>query len=339
MKRKYIYTGVVAIVAVLIAGVFITVGGHKTTVDSSSDKNFVLKIAENNDLCGAPQQLAVEKGYFKHAGLKVKVVKLGSDTTNFEGVNAGKIDASNSLLGSLIQPLANGAKVKITTGLHSGCLQILVKKNSGIKTAQDLVGKKIGVSDIAGSAATYAKRYLGDYGVDVSADHAKVQFAAYDGSELPIVLEKGQVSAIALGDPDTEIDKSKYNLVTLSSSATDPKFKDEYCCVAYVSDGLAKNHPSVAAKYTQALQKASAWIAKHPEEAVDIQESHHYVDGDKQMNKDMQMGYHYKPSYTGAQKAFTTVGEDLQRLDVLDKNVDVSQLQKNSFFKTSASTN
>ncbi|ADG39988.1 MULTISPECIES: ABC transporter substrate-binding protein [Leuconostoc] len=338
MKRKYIYSGIVVVVLVLSTVVlFLTTGQRKTVANESSDKNFVLKIAENNDLCGAPQQLAIAKGYFKAEGLKIKVVKLGSDTTNFEGVNSGKIDASNSMMGSLVQPLANGAKIKITTGLHTGCLQILVKKGSNIKSAKDLIGKKVGVGDIAGSAATYVRRYLGHYGVDVSAQHSQVQLAAYSASELPIVLQKGQVDAIALGDPDTEIDKAKYNLVTLSASATDPAFKDEYCCVAYVSDDIAKNHPAVAAKYTLALQKGAKWAEEHPEETVAIQTSQHYIDGDKKLNIKMLKSYQFKPSYSGAKKAFTQVGGDLQKLKVVDKNVDLKALQQASFFKTTAS--
>lgn len=110
--------------------------------NASEKDSYILKISENSDLCGAPQQIAIEKGFFDDVGLKYKVVKIGQDTSNLDALNAGKIDASNSLMASIIQPLANGAKLKITTGLHTGCLQILTK-NGKIKSAAELKGKKI----------------------------------------------------------------------------------------------------------------------------------------------------------------------------------------------------
>ncbi|EHI73394.1 ABC transporter substrate-binding protein [Streptococcus criceti] len=215
-----------------------------------------MKISENSDLCGAPQQIAIEKGFFDDVGLKYKVVKIGQDTSNLEALNAGKIDASNSLMASIVQPLANGAKLKVTTGLHTGCLQVLTKDN-GTKSLSDLKGKKIGVTAVAGSPAIFAKRALSRAGLNVSDDKNNVNFVTYQEDQLGQILDKGEVDAIALGDPQTEILKKQYGFKTLANSSTDKGFKDEYCCVAYVSNDIAKKHPAVAAKYTFAIQKAS----------------------------------------------------------------------------------
>lgn len=300
--------------------------------DASEKDSYVLKISENSDLCGAPQQIAIEKGFFDKVGLKYKVVKIGQDTSNLDALNAGKIDASNSLMASIIQPLANGAKLKITTGLHTGCLQVLTKDGK-IKSAADLKGKKIGVTAVAGSPAIFAKRVLSNAGLKVSDDKGDVSFVTYQSDQLGQVLDKGEVDAIALGDPDTEVLKKQYGFKTLANSSTDKDFKDEYCCVAYVANDIAKKHPAVAAKYTLAMQKAADWVQKHKKETVDIQLNKNYVAGSKDSNLTSLNSYTFEPSYSGAYDSFDSVASDLRKVGILSNDVDLKALRSNSFLK------
>lgn len=341
---------VIGICGVALLAVGCGTSSSKKSAESSSksDDNYVLKIADSSDLCSAPQQIAIEQGFFDKEGLDYELVKVGEDTSNFTAISTGQIDASNSLIGSVVQPLANGADIKITTGLHTGCLQILVKKGSTISSPEDLVGKKIGVSSVAGSPATFAKRYLGDAGIDVGTENSEVEFVAYNSSDLAIVLENGTVDAIALGDPTTEIIKDEYGFQTLASNATTDPYDEEYCCVAYVSANIAENHPEVAKKFTKALQEASAWIDENKAETAAIQLDKKYVDGDEAINLRSLESYNFIPSVSGAKKAFVQVAQDLQDLDILDKSVDIKKLRDNSFLdlglddtasKSSASAN
>lgn len=117
---------VIGICGVALLAVGCGTSSSKKSAESSSksDDNYVLKIADSSDLCSAPQQIAIEQGFFDKEGLDYELVKVGEDTSNFTAISTGQIDASNSLIGSVVQPLANGADIKITTGLHTGCLQI-----------------------------------------------------------------------------------------------------------------------------------------------------------------------------------------------------------------------
>ncbi|GBG95795.1 nitrate/sulfonate/bicarbonate ABC transporter, substrate-binding protein [Ligilactobacillus salitolerans] len=332
-SKKTIWSLVVLLIMAVAAGGFLL--KNKKDQDAKAaqkkDDNYVLRLADPSGVCGAPQQIAAEKGFFKKAGLKYKTVKLSPDTNGLEATTSNKVDASNSLLGSVVQPLSNGAQIKITTGLHTGCISILTGKNSQIKSAKDLVGKKIGVAQVAGSEATFAKRYLSDHGVNVSDKHSQVEFTQYSGSELPLALEKGQVDAIAIEDPDVQIAQQKYGFNALANSAKTKPFNTEYCCVAYVSEKLAKDHPAVARKYTQAMQEATRWVAKHREETAQIQIDKKYAPGEKSINVQALDFYNWKASYNGAQKAFKQVGNSLQKAGVISKDVDIDSLARNSF--------
>lgn len=334
MQKRTLLTGLLTFLAVFSLAACGSSSSSKTSssYDASEDDDYVLKISENSDLCGAPQQIAVEQGFFDEVGLNYKVVKIGQDTSNLEALNSGKIDASNSLLASLIQPLENGARLKITTGLHTGCLQILTKDDS-ITDVSQLKGKKIGVTAVAGSPATFSKRVLSAAGLDVTTESSEVEFVTYQSDQLGTVLENGEVDAIALGDPDTEILKRQYGFKTLANSATDKPYANEYCCVAYVSDKIAEKHPAIAAKYTLAMQKAAKWVENHKEETVDIQLDKHYVAGDKDINLTSLNSYSFIPSYSGSYKAFKAIASDLQDIGVISKDTNIAALRKNSFLK------
>jgi NitT/TauT family transport system substrate-binding protein len=333
MNKKFISV-VLALISItlIFAGCSKTKEASSSNVSSNKDEDYVLKIGYSGSLCEAPVHMAEEKGFFDEEGLKVDLIKLAPGTA-FEAVTAGKTEAGFGLLASLIQPLSNGLPIKITTGLHTGCDKVLVKKDSGITSVKDLKGKKIGVPGLTGSPAIFAKRVLADAGIGVSTEKMEVEFVVFSANDLPIALGNGSIDAIANNDPTASIAKKEYDLNVIADSATDEKYKDQYCCSAYVRDNIASEHPEVAAKYTRAMQKASAWIQANQDEATKIQVDNKWVAGDAAFNAEVLKTYNYIPSVSGAYDAFGATAKALQEVGMLDKNVDIEALHKKSFAK------
>lgn len=323
MKKKII------LIAATALSVILTFTACTQKPKTKSD-DYVLKIGYSGSLCEAPLHMAVEKGFFNDEGLKVDLIKLAPGTS-LEAVTAGKVEAGFGLLASLVQPLSNGLPVKITTGLHTGCDKVLVPKTAGIKTLVDLKGKRIGVPSLTGSPTIFAKRVLADKGIGVSADKMEVQFIVYALADLPIALKNGSIDAVAMNDPTASIAKKEYDLLTIADSALDAPYKDQYCCSAYVRDNIAKDYPEVAAKYTRAMQNASAWIQQNPDETTKIQVDKKWVAGDAAFNATVLKTYNFIPSVSGAYNAFGITAKQLQAIGMLDKSVDVEALHKNSF--------
>lgn len=121
------------------------------------------------------------------------------------------------------------------------------------------------------------------------------------------------------------------DLNILYDSAIDPPYRDQYCCAAYVRENIVEQHPEIAAKYTRAMQRASAWVAENPEEASRIQVEKNYVAGDAAQNAAILSTYNYIPSVSGAYEAFGVTAHQLQELGMLEANVDVDALHTNSF--------
>ncbi|MDR1921735.1 MAG: ABC transporter substrate-binding protein, partial [Candidatus Adiutrix sp.] len=221
--------------------------------------------------------------------------------------------------------------IKITTGLHTGCDKLLVPADSPIKTVADFKGKRIGVPSLASSPVMFARRVLAAGGIGVSDKNLEVEFLVFSNAELPLALERGAIDAIAANDPVASVAAKQYGLNILADSALTEPYNTQYCCSAYVSADLAAKNPEAAAKYTRAMQKASAWIQGHQDEVTQIQVEKNYVPGDPVFNASVLKTFNYIPSVKGAYDAFGITARELQAIGILAADIDVSALRENSF--------
>lgn len=323
---------------ILAAGVLVSTAscgasGSAGGNGKGDDSEYVLKVGEvQGALCHAPLQVAMENGYLDEAGIKWERVDFGS-TDIQAALGAGTIDCGFGLVGKFVQPIDNGLNMVITAGMHTGCTKLLVKKDSGINTIADLKGKKIGVSSLAGSECVTAKRALYSAGFDISAESKDVEFLVFAVADQPVALQNGAVDAICTPDPVATQSEQEYDLLALLDTATTEPYGSEYCCVTFVSKELAENHPDIAAKYTDACLKASAWVAEHPEEAAKLQVEKEYVSGDPAANAEILRSYQFVPSVSGGYDALVNVANDLKEIGMLNESTDPAALVERSFKK------
>lgn len=307
-------------------------GNNNMSDDNSKDKSEdTVRIAlVTGALCHAPIHVAIENGYFDEEGLKYEEVEVNGAVIQ-EAVGANQVDAGFGLIAKFIQPLENGLPLKITSGMHTGCTKLLVKKESGIKSVADLKNKKIGVPGLADSATITTKRALARRNIGVASNNLEVDFLPFSSADLPAALNNDSVDAIAVSDPIATNAEEEYKLDVIIDTATDEEFKDEYCCVSFVSAELASKHPDLAAKFTRAVQKGSAWVQKHPRETAQMQIEKGYVSGDLEANAKMLEHYYYNPSVSGGYDALETVSRELQDIGILKESTDIDAFIKNSF--------
>lgn len=313
------------------AALSLTVTACNSNQNQGSDKEYILKVGETQGaLCHAPLQVAMENGYLDDEGIKWERVDFGNGDIQ-AALGAGTIDCGFGLVGKFIQPIENGLNIVITSGMHTGCTKLLVKADSGITSIADLKGKNIGVSSLASSEAITAKRALHSAGIDVSADSNEVSFSVYSVTDQPVALLNGAVDAISTPDPVATNSAKEYGFITLLDTAVTQPYADEYCCVSFVSTELAEEHPDIAAAFTRAVLKASAWVEEHPEETAQLQIDANYVSGDVAANAEILKGYRYIPSVQGGYDALVNVSTDLHDIGILKSETDVDAMVQHAF--------
>src|SRR5215468_9628343 len=106
-----------------------------------------VKVAYIALTCEPPIYVAYEKGFFKEEGLDVELVKSDWDSMR-DGLGLGKFDATHHLIMYLLKPIEKGLNVKLTGGVHTGCLRLQVGTKTDITKVEDLKGKKVGISHL-----------------------------------------------------------------------------------------------------------------------------------------------------------------------------------------------
>ncbi len=298
-------------------------GGSSSNSDASAAADSAdsgathLRLIYSPSLCAAPMYIAIENGYFEDEGLDIEQVTVDAAHVS-EAIGADQVDVGMGLIGKMLQPLENGLPIKFTTGLHTGCTKLLVPGGSNIP-------------GLADAATVVSKRSLSAAGIGVTDQNMEVEFSVYSRNDLAQALQNGAVDAIALGDPAASIAEEQYGLTALIDTATDPEYKDEYCCAAFVTSKLAEENPKAAAAFTRAVQKASQWVQENPDETAKIITEKEYVSGDADFCAQILKTYNYKPSVQGGYDALKQNAEELTQIGVLKEGTDATKFADNAY--------
>ncbi len=224
---------------------------------------------KDGSLCGAPIYIAYEKGFFAEEGFDVNLISADTETRKI-GLNNGTIPIVNGDF-QFFPSIEQGVKVKVVDGLHKGCIKFVVRPDSKISKATDLKGKKIGVDEIGGTPHQVASVWLEQAGISAKEEDKQVTFLPYSDGNLELqALYNGDIDVAAMWDPLGSVAAKAGKAKVIFDLATDPVFAGKYCCFLYASDIVLEKNPEEIAALLRAYEKAQDWIAKNPEEAVQI---------------------------------------------------------------------
>ncbi|MGM9936076.1 MAG: ABC transporter substrate-binding protein [Candidatus Ornithomonoglobus sp.] len=266
---------------------------------------------KDGSLCGAPIYIAYEKGFFAEEGFDVNLISADTETRKI-GLNNGTIPIVNGDF-QFFPSIESGVNVSVVDGLHNGCIKFVVLPDSDISTAEDLKGKKIGVDEIGGTPHQVASVWVENAGISALAEDGEVTFLPFSDGNLELeALYNGEIDVAAMWDPLGSVSAKEGKTKIIFDLATDPAFRDKYCCFLYASNKLLKENPDEIAALLRAYQKAQNWISENPEEAVDIIISGKYAQiEDKELAVDLIKSYEY-PSTADREADRHNVKDDVQ---------------------------
>jgi len=278
-------------------------------------------IAYAGGACEAPTFVAYERGFFQAEGLEPELIALEASTLK-EALAAGKIDGLQQTADS-IKSIEQGLGIRITSGLHKGCIRLVAGVDSGVKSIADLKGKAVGVHVFGGLPQVLVQWALSDAGLDPIKD---VTFKIFPPPQLEAAVQKGEVQAFAMYDPFPAIALNNKSVVQIFSTHDNAPYKDMYCCFVGIAQGVVDQQPQKAAAITLALQKAAYWVSQNHAEAAKIMTTKKYVPASEELLTSLLKLYDYVPSVGIGKLNFLKYAEVLKQVGVLEKDTDPAKL-------------
>lgn len=151
----------------------------------------------------------------------------GASVENINLINEGKVEMA-FVMSDVLTEAVNGTgnfskkidKVQQVAALYPNFVQIVTTKNSGIKTLEDLKGKRVAVGDQNSGVEVNARNLLNGYGITY--DDIKVDYLGY--AEAADGLKSGSIDAAFLtsGLPNSSV-LELANSIDLSLVTVDPE--------------------------------------------------------------------------------------------------------------------
>lgn len=303
-------------------------GTKPPTYGSSGPTKTKVKVAYLGLTCEAAMFVAAEKGFFKDEGLDVELVKTDWDGLR-DGLGLGRFDANYTLIMYLLKPIENGLDVKITGGVHSGCLRVQAAAKGDIRSLRDLKGKRIGVPTHLGSPPyLFTSRVLAANGMDPQKD---VEWVVMPPDVLGLAVDKGQVDAVCDSEPIGSILLAQGKVRTIADQAADPPYEDEYCCAVVVSGRLARADPAAAAKVTRALLKGARWTEANPSAAAKLSVEKKYIAASVEVNATAISKLKYMPGISRCRKSLDLAAAEMKSAGLLKPGTDPAALAAKSW--------
>ena len=290
-----------------------------------------LKVAYLGLTCEAPIFVAHEKGLFREEGLDVELVKTDWDGLR-EGLATGQFDANHTLIMYLLKAIEKSSDLKITGGIHTGCLRVQVSTKSDIQSVAGLKGKTIGVPTHIGSPPyMFASRVLAAAGIDPSREADQIKWVAFPPEGIAKAVEDGRVDAVATSDPLGTILVGKKLVRTIADQAKDAPYAEEYCCATVVSGKLAGSRPGDAAKVTRAMLKGAKWVEANPKAAAELAVEKKYISASSEINTQALAQLRYTPGVSRCKQSIVQAADEMKKAKLLSDATDPAVLARRAW--------
>ncbi len=248
-----------------------TVSNTIATAGSTTPTNSLVKIklpvGYVPDIQFAPLYVAIDKGYYRDAGLDVSI-DYSMENDNTVLVGTGNLDFA--IVSGEQVLLARAQKLPIVyvmSWYHQYPVGIVAKTSADIKTVADLRGKKIGIPGLYGTSYIGAIALLDSAGLkqsDVTLDS----------------IGYNQVAALVADKEDAVVIYTANEPLQLTKQGVDYTLFKTSDAVDLVGNGLITNektiqdNPDLVKKMVAATLKGIDYASTHPDEAFQISEKY-----------------------------------------------------------------
>jgi NitT/TauT family transport system substrate-binding protein len=213
---------------------------------------------------------ASDLGIFKKYGLDVEVTSMGSGASIAPAVAGGTDDIGSSNFISLAQGHERGVPFLMVapSGEYtskSPTTQLLVAKDSPIKSARDLNGKIVAVTSLNNIAQVTVSAWSDKNG----GDYKSLKFTEVPFAQMGPAVVSGRVDAIEIAEPflSAVLNAGDGRVLAADGDAIGSTWVEGgyFCTVEY-----AKNNTDVLKRFSRAIAETGRWANANPDAASQI---------------------------------------------------------------------
>lgn len=265
-KKLASFVLLISLAAIGLAGC-----SESSTVSGSASENKEDKVLQYSGAAGSVNlpELAADLGYLGD----LKLENIGTTSGGPEQIQlvaTNQIDFASAFTGAVIKSIAEDVAIKSVVNsygvdeLSKGGLFVL--EDSPIKSAKDLVGKKVGVNTLGAQAEFFLVQYLRDNGL-TEEEIKQVQLVVIPSANAEQILRNKQVDAARLSELSKERALEKGGIREITNDleiyggpfgAGTYSFSEEYI----------KKNPNTVKTFVNGVAKALEWSKTTPREEV-----------------------------------------------------------------------
>lgn len=212
-----------------------------------------------------PFYIADREGLYRQRGLDVTVHLVPSNTEIIEALQRGDFQMGAVPVTTAITAIDQGAGLRIVAMTGRGSDGLLVRKDSGLRTWEDLRGKRIATIK-ASILDVLLRQALTTHGLDADADVSLVYFQKL--GDMISALKTGQIDASSNTEPFMT-DAVRQGWGHIIGYYTE-QWPDHPCCVVVARQDFLRQHPEAVQAILSSHIQAVAWANRDPAFAARI---------------------------------------------------------------------
>jgi NitT/TauT family transport system substrate-binding protein len=282
--------------------------------------------------CEAATFSAPRGTHFTARKLSAELVGFPSQRALIAALDRGTVDAASVNLAAVLEPLERRADVRVTAGLHAGCLRVLARDAIELNSLRDLKGTTVATDELHGPAMSLLSAIMLRAGIDPRTD---VTWNVFNPPDLEAALDAKSVAAVATADP-LGYGLLSDNKVQPYLDGTDGSFScggdiaPGHHCFLVVNGRLVDERPALAAAIVRAYLDTTADIGRGVGPAA-VTESTGPLAADIHQTLGMLSSYTWGASTAISLQELEITAHDFRRAGLLAASTDPQALAQRAF--------
>lgn len=258
---------------VVTASLLLSACGQSKEAASSAAITKV-KIGILKNVTHAPGFIALQNNYFQQSfgqNAKIEVTAFDNGADFATAIATGQIDLGYVGPGPVINQYLKSKNIKVISGANNGGAVLVARKDAGIQSVKDLVGKTVAVAAKGGTPDLSLRLLLKQEGLKVSTDTSGVQIVTRAPADTLVAIRQKEVDATLIAEPwGTQIIQEGSGTILVDWNKIPPKNGDYPLTILVASDTFLKEHRDLAKKAVKANKQGIEFIQQNPSKAYGL---------------------------------------------------------------------